>query len=250
MSWKKASDVDADAHSAIVSAPTARSALRRGRRVAAASLVAVAALSLTACGSGGDGMKASTKVSSTPDPSRLADEAAALGDVADEPAATDKSTPSQKPSATGKTGGAGGGASDDKTDRDGGTKGGNRAGGSDRTGGTDAGGSSAAGSGSASQGKGVSGTWNGVLKYLAPGKMTVAPDSGPEQGFFVDSQTKSLGAAAMCASNGNVTMDESGYGTSPCTEAQLEEAAKMNSLEVRVTLEGGVATKVVEHYHP
>ena len=96
----------------------------------------------------------------------------------------------------------------------------------------------------------MSGTWNGVLKYLAPGKMTVAPDSGAEQGFFVGSQTKSLGAAAMCTSNGNVTMDESGYGTSPCTEAQLEEAAKMNSLEVRVTVEGGVATKIVEHYHP
>ncbi|WP_030983037.1 hypothetical protein [Streptomyces sp. NRRL S-1813] len=244
MSWKKVSDVDADAHSATGSAPTAGSALRRGRRVAAASLVAVAALSLTACGSGGDDTKASTKVSSSPDPSRLADEAAALGDVANEPRAKDKSTPSRKPSAPGKAGGDSGGASDDKTDRDGGT------GGADHTGGTDAGGGSAAGAGSASQGKGVSGTWNGVLKYLAPGKMTVAPDSGPEQGFFVGSQTKSLGAAAMCASNGNVTMDESGYGTSPCTDAQLEEAAKMNSLEVRVTVEGGVATKIVEHYHP
>ncbi|MCL7490286.1 MULTISPECIES: hypothetical protein [Streptomyces] len=247
MSWKKVSDVDADAHSATGSAG---SALRRGRRVAAASLVAVAALSLTACGSGGDDTKASTKVSSSPDPSRVADEAAALGDVANEPRAKDKSTPSRKPSAPGKTGGASGGASDDKTDRDGGTDGGKGTGGADHTGGTDSGGGSAAGSGSASQGKGVSGTWNGVLKYLAPGKMTVAPDSGPEQGFFVGSQTKSLGAAAMCASNGNVTMDESGYGTSPCTEAQLEEAAKMNSLDVRVTVEGGVATKIVEHYHP
>ncbi|MFI7099778.1 hypothetical protein ACIBK8_10510 [Streptomyces sp. NPDC050161] len=98
--------------------------------------------------------------------------------------------------------------------------------------------------------QGVSGTWHGTLKYLAPGKLTVAPKSGIEQGFYVGPHTKVLGAAAICASNGNVTVDKHGYGTSKCTEAQLMKAAKMNSVEVRVTVKDGVATTVAEHYHP
>ncbi|MGW7486492.1 hypothetical protein [Streptomyces sp. NPDC054786] len=250
MSWNKASEVDADANSTAASATADGSALRRGRRIVAASLVAVAALSLTACGSSDDDTKASTKVSSSPDPSDLSDEAAALGDVAAEPGSKDESAPSRKPSQAGKSGGDGAGASEGKTGRDSTASGGNGTGGANGTSGAGAGSGSADDAGSAPHGKGVSGTWNGVLKYLAPGKLTVAPASGAEQGFFVDSQTKALGAAAMCASNGNVTMDDSGYGTSPCTAAQLEKAAKMNSLDVRVTVEDGVATKIVEHYHP
>ncbi|AZS69805.1 hypothetical protein DDE74_01400 [Streptomyces lydicus] len=46
---------------------------------------------------------------------------------------------------------------------------------------------------------------------------------------YVGSQTKALGAAGICASNGNVTADGNGYGTSPYSEAQLEKAAKMNA---------------------
>lgn len=75
----------------------------------------------------------------------------------------------------------------------------------------------------------MNGTLNGVLKHLAPGKLTVAPASGTAQAFHFGSQTKTLGAAGNYASNGNVTADRNGYGTSPCTEAQLEQAAKMNS---------------------
>ncbi|MFE7121408.1 hypothetical protein ACFU99_38850, partial [Streptomyces sp. NPDC057654] len=100
--------------------------------------------------------------------------------------------------------------------------------------------------GKGEDGQGVDGTWVGVLKYLAPGKLTVTPDDGMEQAFFVGNDTKVLGAAAICASNGNVTVD----GTSKCTDAQLEKAAKMGSLTVRVTLQKGVATKVAEKYHP
>ncbi|MCX4637840.1 hypothetical protein HEP86_01220 [Streptomyces sp. RPA4-5] len=47
------------------------------------------------------------------------------------------------------------------------------------------GGSSPGGSGSALKGKGVNATVNGVLRYLTPGKLTVAPDTGTEQVFFI-----------------------------------------------------------------
>lgn len=248
MSWNKASEVDADVNHTAASPTPLSSALHRGRRIAAASLIAVAALSLTACGSGGDDTKASTKVSSRPDPSDLSKEAAALGNVAEGPGTKDKATPRPKPSDAGKSNHGGSGAGGGKTGRDSGTSGNH---GTSGTSGAGSDSNSAAGTGSAPDGKGVSGTWNGVLKYLTPGKMTVAPDSGAEQRFDIGPQTKALGAAAMCGGpDGDVTMDENGYGTSPCTESQLDEAARTNSLKVRVTVEDGVATQVAEHYHP
>ncbi|MEV0375573.1 hypothetical protein AB0I10_38490 [Streptomyces sp. NPDC050636] len=225
MSWNQATDVDAS---------TTRSVFRRGRRVAAASLIAVAALSLTACQGAEDDTKAD-KVSSSSD---AAGKGASSGG--------ESVTPGKNGAQDG--GGNGGNGSGAGT---GGNTGGNTGGGSTSNAGKDGAGTSsgsAAGSGDASNGKGVNGTFNGVLNYLAPGKLTVSPKSGTEQAFFVSTQTKTLGAAGICASNGNVTADDSGYGTSPCTESQLEKAAKMNSIEVRVTLQGGVATKIVEHY--
>ncbi|MEU6328591.1 hypothetical protein ABZ851_15145 [Streptomyces sp. NPDC047049] len=248
MSWNEASEVDADVNHTAASPATVGSALRRGRRIAAASLIAVAALSLTACGSGSDDTKASTKVSSRPDPNDLSKEAAALGNVAEGPGTKDKSAPSPKPSDTGKSNDGGSGAGSGKTSRGSGTSGNHGTGGTSGAG-SDSG--STDGTGPAPDDKGVSGTWNGVLKYLTPGKMIVAPDSGAEQRFAIGPQTKALGAAAMCGGpDGDVTMDKDGYGTSPCTESQLDEAARMNSLNVRVTVEDGVATKVAEHYHP
>ncbi|MGY5127230.1 hypothetical protein [Streptomyces nigrescens] len=230
MSWNKATkataaDVNADSTTTATTAVGA--GFRRGRVLAAASLVAVAALALTACGNDQDGAKASTKVSSSPLPAAPSEDAASHGNAQDS-----KGGAAQDPKkSAGKNGGSSAGASEGSG-----------------TGGAGSGSGSTAGSGSAAQGKGVNGTLNGVLKYLAPGKLTVAPASGTEQAFYVGSQTKTLGAAGICASNGNVTADSNGYGTSPCTEAQLEKAAKMNSIEVRVTVEGGVATKIVEHY--
>ncbi|MFH8986059.1 hypothetical protein [Streptomyces varsoviensis] len=193
-------------------------AIRRARRVAAVSLVAVAAFSLTACQDDGKGNAAA-------DPS--AGTSAASGDSGSD--------------ASGSTGGTGGGkqgAGDGSGSQPGtGVNGGRR-----EPGGQDG--------RSTPTGEGVAGTWVGVLKYLAPGKLTVTPEDGMEQAFFVAKDTKVLGAAAICASNGNVTVDGTGYGTSTCTDAQLEKAAKMGSLTVRVTLQDGVATKVVEKYHP
>ncbi|WP_260640471.1 hypothetical protein [Streptomyces angustmyceticus] len=247
MSWNKASEVDADVRSAAASAATAGSAARRGRRIAAASLIAVAAFSLTACGSDGDDAKASTKVSSRPDASDVSKEADALGDVADEPST--KGTPAPSRTASEKSGGGNAKTGHGTTDRHSGKSGGGKGGGSTSGGGASAG--ATAGSGSTPDTDDVSGTWNGVLKYLAPGKMTVAPDSGAEQGFDIGPDTKVLGAAALCGDpDGNVTMDDNGYGTTPCTESQLDEAARTNAVSIRVTVVDGVATEVAEHYHP
>lgn len=256
MSWNKATDAevtfngDAGVHahattdanintSANARTATSRSVFRRGRRVAAASLIAVAALSLTACQGGDDDSKAS-KVSTSSD---AADKGSSSGG---------ESVTSGSNGTEGVGGNGGGNGGKQPGAGTSGSTGGGTGGGSASDAGKAGAGAvsgSAAGSGSAANGKGVSGTFNGVLNYLAPGKLTVTPKSGTEQAFFVSTQTKTLGAAAICASNGNVTADDSGYGTSPCTESQLEKAAKMNSIEVRVTLQGGIATKIAERYH-
>jgi hypothetical protein len=109
-----------------------------------------------------------------------------------------------------------------------------------------------AGSGVANAGDQV--TIVGKLQYLAPGKLIVHPDDGStDQAFYVSNDTQILGAAAICsATDGNVTIGDDGYGTSKCTEAQLETAAKTNSVTVRVTMvrNAGSAETVEEKYHP
>lgn len=112
---------------------------------------------------------------------------------------------------------------------------------------------------SASTGSGVANAGSeltvvGTLSYLAPGKLLVKPqDGGMAQGFFVSNATKVLGAAAICSgTDGNVTIGSDDYGTTKCTEGQLETAAKMDSVTVRVTMDrtSGAAETVAERYHP
>jgi hypothetical protein len=94
----------------------------------------------------------------------------------------------------------------------------------------------------------------GTLKYLAPGKLTVTPQSGgTERAFLVSNATTILGAAAICSdTDGRVTIGGDGYGTSTCTVDQLETAAKTGSVSVRVTMDSrsGGAETVAEKYHP
>ncbi|MGW3008623.1 hypothetical protein ACWC9R_07250 [Streptomyces sp. NPDC001219] len=231
MSGNQHTEADVDANGTTKAATSAGSTFRRrGRLIAAASLAAVASLALTACGGNGqDNAQGSTKVSTSPQPEESSAGGASNGSTGGMPSKDGAAEGQQKPQA-GKTGGNSEGA------------------GGSGTGGSESGSGSAGGSASAPKGKGVNATVSGVLKYMAPGKLTVAPASGTEQAFFVGSQTKTLGAATICASNGNVTMDSKGNGTSPCTEKQLEKAAKLGSVEVQVTIKGGIATKVVEHY--
>ncbi|MEU5209554.1 hypothetical protein [Streptomyces sp. NPDC020742] len=214
--------------------PLATTALRRGRRLAAASLLAVTALSLTACGDNGSAAPAaSASAPSAPDDGGKAGTTGAGG--------SGGATSGGSAAGDGQAGG--GGTS--------GGKGGSGTGGS--AGSSSAGGSGGTGSkGGASAGrKGATGTWTGTLKWLTEDKLTVVPKTGMEQAFYLTGSTKALSAATICeAPDGRVHMDSSGYGTTSCTLADLRKAARLGSVEVRVTLDDGAATKVAEHYHP
>ncbi|MFJ9470503.1 hypothetical protein [Streptomyces caniferus] len=204
--------------------------LRRGRRVAVASAIAAAALSLTACQNGDD------KASAVPTASNSQ---AASGEPTTESA---------------MSGGSASGGSSAGSSSAGGQAGGDSANGPGR--GT-AGGQGSATGGSGGQGdapaglKGVSGSWVGRLKWLTEDKLTVAPENGPEQAFYIADSTKALGAAALCAApDGRVHTDGAGYGTTSCTLADLRKAARMGNIDVRVTVQSGAAVKIAERYHP
>ncbi|WP_206506379.1 hypothetical protein [Streptomyces chrestomyceticus] len=217
-------------------------AFRRARRLAAASIVAVAAFSLTACNSSAGG----------PGPA----ESAAVG--ASEGGSTGGSTGGSSGGSTGGSGSSGGDAGSADTGGSGsqasggstgGTSGGTGSTGSGTGKGTDTG--TGTGPGTGTGRKGVDATLVGTLKYLAPGKLTVTPESGTEQAFFVAEDTKVLGAATLCGGpGGQVTITKDSYGTTPCTTDQLDEAAKKNTVKVRATIHRGIATKVEERYHP
>ncbi|OPF79345.1 hypothetical protein VT50_0216840 [Streptomyces antioxidans] len=202
-------------------ATTSRFRGRTGRRIAAA-LVAAAALSLgaTACGPEDSGADSSgSSASAQPTSGSSSDNSGSQGQGGGKghtaPPAADK-------------GGANGGGN-------GGAKGG----------GTGGGGAANAGNHR---------MYVGTLKYLAPGKLTIKPESGDrEQAFLVSNATRILGAAAICSDDGGtVSIGDDGYGTSKCTVEQLEKAAKTNSVTVRVTMnpKSGAAETVEEKYHP
>ncbi|NEW71540.1 hypothetical protein [Streptomyces rhizosphaericus] len=192
---------------------------RAGRRIAAA-LVAAAALSLgaTACGPEDSGADSSGSSSSS---------------------ASAQPTSGSSSDTSGSQGQHGGqqGHNGGKQGQNGGKGGGN--------GGGNGGGAANAGNHR---------IYVGTLKYLAPGKMTIKPESGGmEQAFLVSNATRILGAAAICSDDGGtVSIGDDGYGTSKCTVEQLEKAAKTNSVTVRVTMnpKSGGAETVEEKYHP
>ncbi|WP_432047082.1 hypothetical protein [Streptomyces asiaticus] len=192
---------------------------RAGRRIAAA-LVAAAALSLgaTACGPEDSGADSSGSSSSS---------------------ASAQPTNGSSSDTSGSQGQHGGqqGHNGGKQGQNGGKGGGN--------GGGNGGGAANAGNHR---------IYVGTLKYLAPGKMTIKPESGDmEQAFLVSNATRILGAAAICSDDGGtVSIGDDGYGTSKCTVEQLEKAAKTNSVTVRVTMnpKSGAAETVEEKYHP
>ncbi|KAA6221260.1 hypothetical protein CP973_04060 [Streptomyces albofaciens JCM 4342] len=229
-------------------------AFRRGRRIAAASVVAVAAFSLTACNApGGDDPKpAKSPASEAPGNASSGGAGAAGGDTGSTGAGSSGAGSSgSRGSGTSGSGSSGSQGSAASTGGSGsghhgsGTSGGSGSAGS--TGSTGSGGGTGTGTGH----QGGTTTLNGTLKYLAPGKYTVAPESGMEQAFFVATDTRILGATTICGGpDGRVTIDKGSYGTTTCTTDDLEKAAKKNTVKVRVTVRKGVAAKVVEHYHP
>ncbi|MFG2532387.1 hypothetical protein [Streptomyces sp. NPDC048516] len=223
----------------------ATTALRRGRRLAVATLIAASALSLTACQNGDDKASAAPSAANSQAANgQAANGGSDAGDATSGGASSGGSSSGGSSAGSSSTGGQAGGGS--------GAAAGKGASHTSTTGGQGSATGGSGGQGGASAGRtGVSGTWAGKLKWLTEDKLTVAPDSGPEQAFHLLDSTKALGAAALCeAPDGRVHTDAAGYGTTHCTLDDARKAAKMGNIDVRVTVTGGAATKIAERYHP
>jgi hypothetical protein len=96
------------------------------------------------------------------------------------------------------------------------------------------------GSGGKSGGEGVTGTWFGTVSYLAPGKYTVTDMKDTKQAFFTSTDTDIQGAGEICG-------DAEGQAATPCSEEELEAAAK-KGVSATVKLENGTAVSVVEDH--
>ncbi|MGQ4473193.1 hypothetical protein ACN6K6_006361 [Streptomyces violaceoruber] len=107
--------------------------------------------------------------------------------------------------------------------------------------GTGTGGKSPSGSKGSKSGM-VSGKWAGTVAYLAPGKYTITDANGAEQAFFTAEDTDIEGAGKICG-------DADGQAATPCTEEELEAAARKGSVAVAVQVEDGVAVTIDEEHN-
>lgn len=94
--------------------------------------------------------------------------------------------------------------------------------------------------GGKSGGKGVTGTWFGTVSYLAPGKYTVTDLKDTQQAFFTSTDTDIQGAGEICG-------DAEGQAATPCSEKELEAAAK-KGVSATVKLKNGIAVSIVEDH--
>ncbi|MFJ6067743.1 hypothetical protein ACIQHU_32450 [Streptomyces tendae] len=86
----------------------------------------------------------------------------------------------------------------------------------------------------------VSGKWAGTVAYLAPGKYTVTDANGAEQAFFTSEDTDIEGAGKICGA-------ADGQAATPCTEEELEAAAKQG-FAATVDVKDGVAVSIIEDH--
>ncbi|MFG2324784.1 hypothetical protein [Streptomyces sp. NPDC048568] len=93
---------------------------------------------------------------------------------------------------------------------------------------------------SKSDSKKVTGTWFGTVSYLAPGKYTVTDLKDTKQQFFTSTDTDIQGAGKICG-------DAAGQAATPCSEDELEAAAK-DGVSATVKLKNGIAVSVVEDH--
>ncbi|MEU1088878.1 hypothetical protein ACFYPN_17235 [Streptomyces sp. NPDC005576] len=91
------------------------------------------------------------------------------------------------------------------------------------------------------QGKGVNGTWNGKVRFLAPGKYTVVRPDGIEQQFFVSEDTDIEGTGDICGV-------EDGQAAMPCSEEMLEAATKGDGVAAEVVVVNGIAKSIVDNH--
>ncbi|MFJ2646203.1 hypothetical protein ACIO1C_05675 [Streptomyces sp. NPDC087420] len=153
-------------------------------------------------------------------------------DVAAAPAASDKATaaPAKETPAAEETPAADKGTDEGDTGADKGTDEGDT--------GADTG--TGEGDTTADKGKGVSGTWFGNVSYIAPGKYSVGDMKGTEQMFWVAEDTDIQGAGDICG-------DAESQAATPCTEAELEAAAK-KGVSAEVEIVDGIAVRVVDDH--
>lgn len=90
----------------------------------------------------------------------------------------------------------------------------------------------------AGKGEPVTGTWLGTVSYLAPGKYTVSDMKDTKQAFFTSENTDIQGAGDICG-------DENGQAATPCSEAELEAAAK-KGVSAKVELKDGIAVSIID----
>ncbi|MXM64944.1 hypothetical protein GR925_16235 [Streptomyces sp. HUCO-GS316] len=93
------------------------------------------------------------------------------------------------------------------------------------------------------KGKGVNGTWYGIVKYMAPGKYEVSGASangsgGEAQVFYLAEDTVILGGGEICGEAGSKV-------DAPCEEADLQASAK-SGVEAEVVVRNGIATKITD----
>ncbi|MFJ9739349.1 hypothetical protein [Streptomyces sp. NPDC101166] len=160
--------------------------------------------------------------------------------------ATGVSGASASPSDSAKT--SGGGTSGSGSASGGSTSGGSTSGSGKTSGGGTSGSGSTSDSGETvveglNKGKGVNGTWYGIVRYVAPGKYLVdgpaAQGSGGEQqAFFLAEDTVILGGGQICGTAGSKV-------DAPCEEADLEKAAK-KGVEAEVVVKNGIATQITD----
>jgi hypothetical protein len=173
---------------------------------------------MTACNQGSDAADSSSGKEST---------ATATANTSDNKGVSDASSPS---AGSGSTPGSGN------------TSGSSTSGSGSTTGGSTTGGSETVVEG-LNKGKGVNGTWYGIVRYVAPGKYLVdgpaAKGSGGEQQmFYVAEDTVILGGGQICGVGGSKV-------DAPCEEADLEKAAK-KGVEAQVELKNGIATQITD----
>ncbi|MGW2281821.1 hypothetical protein [Streptomyces sp. NPDC001770] len=92
------------------------------------------------------------------------------------------------------------------------------------------------------QGKGVNGTWNGKVRYLAPGKYTVTRPDDVDQQFFVSEDTDIEGTGDICGT-------EDGQAAMPCSEEMLEAATKGDGVDAEVVVANGIAKSIVDNHN-
>lgn len=89
----------------------------------------------------------------------------------------------------------------------------------------------------------ASGLVTGTLGYMAPGKYLLTDTfSGPDRSFFTADDTNINGAGIICG-------DAEGQAATPCSEDELEAAAKKGGVIVVVDIKDGVAVDIDENHN-